>query len=204
MSIFADPLTLPIEDRRRAARSLYWRGWEASQIAAELQVPRTTVSSWISRGKWDDAPSIRRMEDCLEARWQTLIAKTVKTGGDFKEIDLLGRQIAALAKVRRYEQPGGHEGDLNDKIGNRNAGERKAKKKANHFTAEQAEHLKAIFLDQLYGYQETWWANLNRRTRMILKSRQIGATYYFAFEALIDAIESGRNQIFLSASKAHA
>ncbi len=204
MSIFADPLTLPIEDRRRAARSLYWRGWEASQIAGELQVPRTTVSSWISRGKWDDAPSIRRMEDCLEARWQTLIAKTVKTGGDFKEIDLLGRQIAALAKVRRYEQPGGHEGDLNDKIGNRNAGERKAKKKANHFTAEQAEQLKAIFLEQLYGYQETWWANLNRRTRMILKSRQIGATYYFAFEALIDAIESGRNQIFLSASKAQA
>lgn len=39
---------------------------------------------------------------------------------------------------------------------------------------------------------------------MILKSRQIGATYYFASEALIDAIETGRNQIFLSASKAQA
>src|SRR3546814_11035166 len=39
---------------------------------------------------------------------------------------------------------------------------------------------------------------------MILKSRQIGATYYVAFEALIDAIETGRNQIFLSASKAQA
>lgn len=204
MSIFADPLSLPIEDRRRAARSLYWRGWEASQIAGELQVPRTTVSSWISRGKWDDAPSIRRMEDCLEARWQTLISKDVKSGSDFKEIDLLGRQISALAKVRRYEEPGGHEGDLNDKVANRNSGERKAKKKPNHFTAEQAKRLKEIFLEQLFGYQETWWANLNRRTRIILKSRQIGATYYFAFEALIDAIGSGRNQIFLSASKAQA
>nr|WP_242008393.1 terminase family protein [Sphingomonas ginsenosidivorax] len=50
----------------------------------------------------------------------------------------------------------------------------------------------AIFLDQLYGYQEAWFAALSFRTRMILKSRQIGATYYFAFEALIDAIETGR------------
>lgn len=42
------------------------------------------------------------------------------------------------------------------------------------------------------------------RTRMILKSRQIGATFYFAREALIDALLTGRNQIFLSASKAQA
>ena len=38
----------------------------------------------------------------------------------------------------------------------------------------------------------------------MLKSRQIGATYYFAREALIDALVTGRNQIFLSASKAQA
>ncbi|WP_043931104.1 terminase large subunit domain-containing protein, partial [Xanthomonas citri] len=33
---------------------------------------------------------------------------------------------------------------------------------------------------------------------------QIGATFYFAREALIDALTTGRNQIFLSASKAQA
>ncbi len=107
-----NPLTLPVEDRRRAARSLYWRGWEVSQIAEELEVARTTVQSWKDRGKWDDVPSIRRLEDCLEARWMMLIAKDKKTPGDFKEIDLLGRQVAALAKVRRYEEPGGAIGDL--------------------------------------------------------------------------------------------
>ena len=32
----------------------------------------------------------------------------------------------------------------------------------------------------------------------------LGATYYFAREALIDALTTGRNQIFLSASKAQA
>jgi len=39
---------------------------------------------------------------------------------------------------------------------------------------------------------------------MILNSRQIGATWYFAREALLDAIAAGRNQIFVSASKARA
>ena len=62
----------------------------------------------------------------------------------------------------------------------------------------------AQFLDGLFGYQLAWWQNSQQRTRAILKSRQIGATYYFAREALIDALETGRNQIFLSASKAQA
>src|SRR5690606_28004155 len=53
--------------------------------------------------------------------------------------------------------------------------------------------------------QRKWWqAGLTARIRNILKSRQIGATYYFAREALVDALTTGRNQIFLSASKAQA
>jgi len=201
-------------DPRRHARSLYWRGWGISQIAGEFMlrgivgdagkvIPRATIESWRQRDRWDEAPSIRKLEDCIEARFMMLVAKDKKTGADLAELDALGRQIATLARVRRYEEPGGHEGDLNEKIGKRNAGPRK-KPKRNHFTAEQAEELKRIFLDQLYDYQQLWWREKDQRTRMILKSRQIGATYYFAFEALIDAIETGRNQVFLSASKAQA
>ncbi|HEY0626367.1 MAG TPA: terminase family protein, partial [Allosphingosinicella sp.] len=174
-----------------------------TQIAEELGENRATVESWKQRGKWDEAPSIRKLEDCLEVRFMALVDKERKDGGDFKEIDLLGRQIATLARIRRYEAEGGHEGDLNEKVGNRNSGPKKKARK-NHFTAEQAERLKEIFKGQLYGYQEDWCASSSLRTRMILKSRQIGATYYFAFEALIDAIDTGRNQIFLSASKAQA
>src|SRR5690606_3113252 len=46
--------------------------------------------------------------------------------------------------------------------------------------------------------------NKDQRTRIILKSRQIGATWFFAREAFIDALLTGRNQIFISASKAQA
>ncbi|AXB75485.1 terminase large subunit domain-containing protein [Novosphingobium sp. P6W] len=201
-------------DPRRHARSLYWRGWGISQIADEFAlhgvvgdkgtaIPRATIESWKQRDSWDDAPSIRKIEDGLEIRLLTLIAKEKKTSGDLVEMEALSRQIESLARVRRYEEPGGHSGDLNEKVGNRNAGPRKKPKK-NHFTADQAAELKRIFIEGLYDYQLTWWNALSQRTRMILKSRQIGATYYFAFEALIDVIETGRNQIFLSASKAQA
>ena len=201
-------------DPRRHARSLYWRGWGVTQIAEEFAlhrvvndkggpIPRATIETWKQRDRWDDAPSIRKIEDSLEIRLMTLIAKEKKTPGDLVEMDALSRQIESLARVRRYDAPGGHAGDLNEKVNNRNAAPRKKPKK-NHFTADQAAELKRIFLDGLYDYQHRWWQAKDQRTRMILKSRQIGATYYFAFEALIDAIETGRNQIFLSASKAQA
>ena len=64
--------------------------------------------------------------------------------------------------------------------------------------------LKAALLKLMFGYQEVWWSKRELRSRAILKSRQIGATYYFALEALIVALETGKNQIFLSASKSQA
>ena len=50
------------------------------------------------------------------------------------------------------------------------------------------------------GLVSSWQSTYTRNS----KSRQIGATYYFAREAFIDALKTGRNQIFLSASKAQA
>jgi len=199
------PTTMPIPiDAERQARSLYWRGWGVTQIADELGLKRPTVEAWKQRRKWDEAPSLSKIEDALECRLNTLIAKDAKTGGDFKEIDLLMRAVVAGARVRRFEAPGGHEGDLNEKVANRNAGERKAGKPKNHFTTEHVEQLEQLFHDELFGYQEDWWGAKDQRTRMILKSRQIGATWYFAREALLDALRGGGNQIFLSASKNQA
>ena len=194
----------PEADQRRIARSLYWQGWRVTDIAEFLQLPRTTVESWKTRDKWDEAPVIERVESSIEARMVQLVGKEPKTGSDFKEIDLLGRQIERLARVRRFEQPGGHEGDLNPNIERRNAGP-KRKPVRNAFSEEQQGLLIEKFDESLFGYQRRWRRNaLAERIRNILKSRQIGATFYFAREALVDALETGRNQIFLSASKAQA
>ncbi|MES2042607.1 MAG: terminase family protein [Pseudomonadota bacterium] len=196
-------------DPRLLARSLYWRGWGVTELVDELNrlhglaLKVGTVASWKSRDKWDDAPTIVRCESATEARYCQLVAKDIKTGQDFKEIDLLGRQIERLARVRRYQAPGGNETDLNPTIAARNAGEKKKPRK-NALTAEHVDALKAAFLRECFPFQLTWWNARDERTRFILKSRQIGATWYFAREALIDALETGRNQIFLSASRRQA
>jgi len=203
MPLPASTMPIPV-DAKRQARSLYWRGWGVTQIADELGLKRATVESWKQRDRWDDAPSLTKINDQLECRLNTLIAKDHKTGGDFKEIDLLMRQVVSAARVARFQAPGGHEGHLNDKVANRNAGERKEKAPANHFTAEQIARLEDIFHAENFEYNELWWVNRDQRTRMVLKSRQIGATFYFAREALLDALKGGGNQIFLSASKNQA
>lgn len=186
---------------RRTARHLYWQGWRLSSIAEFLTTPRSTLQGWKDAEKWEDAQPIQRVEGALECRLVQLIAKDGKTGGDFKEIDLLGRQVERLARVRKYDQTG-KEADLNPEIERRNSGPKK-KPKRNFFTEDQIGEVQAAFRDSLFGHQKIWLRN-GERTRMILKSRQIGATWYFAREALCDALATGRNQIFLSASKAQA
>ena len=195
----------PIIAQKVQARSLYWRGWAISQIAEELGLPYATVSSWKVRQKWDQASAIERAQEGTLERYLMLIAKDQKTGGDFKEIDLLGRQFERLARQQKY-LGGGNEADLNPKVRNRNSDEVKSKKdKAkNLITRDMQAQLRADMEDGLFGHQAAWWSTLSQRTRMILKSRQIGATWYFARERLMVALETGKNQIFISASRAQA
>ena len=189
-------------DPRRVARDLYWQGWRVSSIARELGEKRTTIHSWKTRDKWDSASPLERVEAALDARLCTLIAKDQKDGRDFKEIDLLGRQLERTARVRKYDN-GGNEADLNPNLARRNEGPKKRPER-NAISEAQADNISQAFRESLFDYQKVWLRNADERTRMILKSRQIGATWYFAREALEDAIRTGRNQIFLSASKAQA
>jgi uncharacterized protein YjcR len=53
--------------RRREARSLWHRGWQLTQIAAELGVKYGTLAAWKSRDGWDEDAPIAVVEDRLEA-----------------------------------------------------------------------------------------------------------------------------------------
>ncbi|WPP47721.1 terminase ATPase subunit family protein [Pseudomonas sp. AN-1] len=189
-------------DNRRQAKFLYWMGWRVTEIAEHLGEKEKTVHTWKARDEWDRADNVERIGGALEARLVQLILKDQKTGGDFKEIDLLHRQLERQARIQRY-QGGGTETELNPNLAKRNEGPKKAPKR-NEFGEEEIEKLEEAFRDSCFEYQLDWYRAMNQRTRMVLKSRQIGATFYFAREALIDAILTGRNQIFLSASKAQA
>ena len=192
-----------LSDPRRQAALLFWQGYSVPQIAEQLQVKRPTVQSWKQRDKWEETAPLNRVGFTLEARLIQLYAKPDLTAHDFKVADFLARQMEHLARVNRYGQTG-NEADLNPNVANRNKGEKKKPKK-NFFSEEAIGKLEEIFLEQSFDYQLEWWrAGLAHRIRHILKSRQIGATFYFAREALLQALKTGHNQIFLSASKTQA
>lgn len=190
-------------DPRRQAKLLYWQGIRVARIAERVGEKAATIHSWKRRDKWDETKPIDRVEATLESRLAMLIAIEKKEGCHFKEIDLLGRQMERFSRVRKHDVTH-NEADLNPKVANRNKGKRRAVTK-NDYSEEQQKRLHEAFMDSQFSYQKHWYrAGLKHRIRSLLKSRQIGATWYFAREGLDDAMETGRNQIFLSASKAQA
>ncbi|KAB7898032.1 MAG: terminase family protein [Rouxiella badensis] len=175
-------------DPRIEAKSLYWQAYSIPQIAQRLRVSANTIYSWRRRDAWDAATFIERAVERTEVRYLRLIEKEDLSAQDYKTIDLLGRQMARLSRDERKEK------QL----------EKKEKAPKNHFSAEQVAELRALVMESLYEHQKRWYKQRNLRNRFILKSRQIGASWYFAREALLRALETGTNQIFLSASRAQA
>ena len=201
MTITTD--TTLLNDPRRQAALLYWQGFSVPQIAEMLQTKRPTVQSWKQRDQWEETAPLNRVESTLEARLIQLYAKPNLTPHDFKVADFLARQMERFARINRYGQTG-NEVDLNPNVANRNKGDRKKPTK-NFFSNEAIEKLEEIFFAESFEYQLRWHrAGLEHRIRDILKSRQIGATFYFSREALLHALKTGHNQIFLSASKTQA
>ncbi|SLQ72594.1 phage terminase [Klebsiella quasipneumoniae] len=201
MTITTD--TTLLNDPRRQAALLYWQGFSVPQIAEMLQTKRPTVQSWKQRDQWEETAPLNRVESTLEARLIQLYAKPNLTPHDFKVADFLARQMERFARINRYGQTG-NEVDLNPNVVNRNKGDRKKPTK-NFFSDEAIEKLEEIFFAESFEYQLRWHrAGLEHRIRDILKSRQIGATFYFSREALLHALKTGHNQIFLSASKTQA
>ena len=196
----------------REAKSLFHRGWTVAQIAADLGVKPNTVQSWKQRYQWEDDSPLEVIEDHIEAKIATFLAKGTFDEGDMKRIDFLMRLMERAARIRKFNESG-KEGDLNEKVGRRNndaAKAKRAEKRKNFLTLEQWQALLDDFHEKNDEYQEGWWDQRDQRTRKILKSRQIGATWYFAREAMakiaegVIAGEQPRNQIFLSASQRQA
>ena len=179
---------------------MYLQGFTVAEICRELQVPEGTAYSWKSRERWDECPITQRINEALDTRLVQLLAKSNKSNGDYKEIDQLMRQVERLAKIERYGVSG-KPSHLNE----RQAGNHVDKRAVPNFVSDdQITALVAAFMEEQYGYQRTWYGAKGNRIRDILKSRQIGATYYFSHEAFVDALLTGDNQIFLSASRAQS
>ncbi len=207
---------------KEAAKRLYLRRWTPDEIRDELNLPNSrVVYYWADKYSWRDMLREEEVDEAIARRIVTLMDVQDKTGGQIKELDMLIEKHVRLKKQRadaeRKQSAGDgggsgagtltNEGSSRSGKGGNSAhtsqGKKKGRKKKNdvsHLTEEDF----ALWYDTLFDYQKVMHENLHQRIRNILKSRQIGATYYFAFEAFEQAVLTGDPQIFLSASRAQA
>ncbi|EAW1261751.1 terminase family protein [Salmonella enterica] len=191
-------LTDSDQDPRRLAMLYYWQGYRITRIAEFLGEKPSTIHSWKRRDGWDNYSPLQQVEYTTAARYNRLVTKDKKEAADYKEIDLLGRQMERHARIGRFGETG-KASDLNPNIERRT--EERKKPTRNHFSEEQAAEMETYFHGIIRPYQLLWYENRHHPVRAILKTRQCGASWYFAREALLDAVQTGKNKIFLSASR---
>ncbi|EFB73314.1 terminase large subunit domain-containing protein [Providencia rustigianii] len=200
----------------QVAKSLYLRHYTPAEIAEELNLPnRRIVYYWAQKWNWADMLSHETVIDAINRRITLLAGRDKKTELEKDELDRLiehhvklmaqankhAEKLAALKAARQSEMQGSGESAFNDD------GESKKKKKRyrkNDISNLTADDFQKFADEMLFGYQKHLRANITKSVRNILKSRQIGATWYFAFEAFEDACLTGKPQLFLSASKPQA
>lgn len=202
---------------REAAKRLYLKRWTPDEIRDDLGLPNNRIIYyWADKHGWRDLLREEEVDDAIARRIVLLSDIPDKTGNQIKELEMLINQHVRLKKQRveaeRKSQAETHSDGTDTNFGTKagskakdtdDGNKRKGRRKKNdvsHLTADDF----ATWHDSLFAYQKVMHGNLHQRIRNILKSRQIGATYYFAGEAFEQATLTGEPQIFLSASRDQA
>lgn len=197
------PITFDQLNPRQHGRILFAMGMSVSEISKHLEENRSTVESWKQRDGWEKADLFDDVTLGLKVRYMALTFMDGKSNANYKEMDFIGGQFERWARIERYRE-GGNQADLNPKLENRNDKPKKRKLK-NQLTDDDLKLLEQAFEDFLFIYQQEWMQAIEESDIFILlKSRQIGATHIIALWALIDLLKTGKNKIFMSASKAQA
>lgn len=186
------------KEQREEARKLYLSGMTVPEIEAQLAIHRRTIYDWAREEMWGEILNGVTVLYSANRRLLHLIDRENKSDSDYKEIDSLVKTIERIEKFEsnrreRKEDSGGE------------SEKKKRTRRKNDFTdIDPIEVYNNHFSQGLFAYQLECWEERKHKTRQYLKSRQIGFTWYFAREALMDALLTGDNQIFISASRNQA
>lgn len=209
---------------KEAAKRLFLRRCKAKEIQAQLNLPNIRiVYYWIRQGGWEDMLSDEEPLTAVGRRITLLLDKVGSLSkDDLNELDRLTAVRERLLKQAAKPAPaaaliGDDPGDASEPRqrprGERSgrgegSGKKKEKKAKNDISGLTEVDFLDKFISKMYRYQQELFAAkqnpLTCRIRNILKSRQVGLTYYFAGEAFMDAVLSGDNQVFLSASRSQS
>lgn len=204
------------------AKRLYLRRCKPREIQAQLKLPNIRIIYyWIAKGGWDEMLSDEEPLTAVSRRITLILEKTTTLSkGDLDELDRLTtvrdrllKQTVKPVPAPVSDVPSDHQEARQGQRGERRdrgdkGGRKREKKVKNDVSGLTEVDFLDKFISKMYGYQkELFEAKLNpltRRIRNVLKCRQSGLTYYFAGEAFMDAVLTGDNQMFLSASRAQS
>lgn len=180
------------------ALELFLRQRKPPEIAEQVGVATRTVQKWITQFDWkklrDDAP----VELMLRQRIAYLMWVDHKLECQERELKMLLEQHYKNQKSEERSRPSSSSGGENKRG-------RKSNKVKNDISGITKEMLDEYREKTFFGYQKEIHEHKQNdeinEIRFYLKSRQIGLTYYFAYEAFEDAVLNGDNQVFLSASR---
>lgn len=204
---------------KEAAKRLYLRRASVKEIQAQLKLPNVRIIYyWIRQGSWDEMLTDEEPVTAVSRRITLILEKQgTLTEGELKELErLTSIRDKLLKQSSRPPAPVDDEAPRKRQDRDQEPGqerrERGGKKREKALKNDISKLTEVDFLEKftskMFGYQlELFEAKKNpltARIRNVLKSRQIGLTYYFAAEAFMDAVLTGDNQMFLSASRAQA
>ncbi|NUU34659.1 terminase large subunit domain-containing protein [Pseudomonas sp. C2B4] len=204
---------------KEAAKRLYLRRCSVKEIQAHLKLPNIRiVYYWIRQGCWDEMLTDEEPLTAVSRRITLILEKLdTLTKGELDELERLTTLRERLIKQTSKPAPAAPS-ESPDESRERSPGQRRErgegggkkreKKAKNDISGLTEVDFLDKFISKMYGYQKELFEAkqnpLTRRVRNILKSRQVGLTYYFAGEAFMDAVLSGDNQVFLSASRSQS
>lgn len=181
------------------ALALFLRQQKPAEIAGYLGIATRTVQRWIAQFNWkalrDDTP----VGLMLKQRIAYLMWVDHKLESQERELKmLLDQQLKREEAEQRRQRPTKN----NDTTKPRGRKPNRVKNDVSHITkAMLDEYREKTFFDYQKAIHSHKHNDEINETRFYLKSRQIGLTFYFAFEAFEDAVLTGDSQVFISASK---
>lgn len=212
MALFNTIMSQYPDELKFAAKVLYLRRQTPKEIAAELNIPPRTVYNWSKKYRWASLIAYESIEEAISRRYSVLSVKDHKTALELEELrDLVAQHVKLIGQRNKHaermaeiraaaEQSDGESAGVDTGDGKG----RKKKYRKNDVSGITKEMLDEWAHNTLYDYQLYTRENKLEEWRFVLKSRQIGMTWYFAFEAFEDAVLTGDNQVFFSASRAQA
>ncbi len=193
------------------ARALWLEGVPIADITKKLNInSERVVYQWRDKFEWA-ALKLPEAPLLATSRAYNRLLEQLESA-DIEQVHIITKKMDRLAdimlKLEKVESVRRGDSPVQGQSQKQEKGERKPKKKRNQIDDIGEDAFSQFEADILYPHQRIWIKagedENTKRQRFILKSRQIGATFTFAYEAFKTATTKGHHQIFISSTRAQA